>query len=87
MTFVKFPKIPRLTRECIITEKIDGTNASVWILDDRVDHLPEAIDPLANWEHLQMFAGSRSRFLNLVIKGGDNAGFARWVQETDANAE
>ena len=29
--FTPFPKMPRLSRECIITEKIDGTNASVYI--------------------------------------------------------
>ena len=29
LTFEEFPKIPRLKRECIITEKIDGTNAQV----------------------------------------------------------
>jgi len=29
--FKEFPKIPRLSRECIITEKIDGTNASIFI--------------------------------------------------------
>ncbi len=28
-TFVPFGKIPRLMRDCVITEKIDGTNASV----------------------------------------------------------
>lgn len=32
--FRPFPKMPRLSRECIITEKIDGTNASVFITDD-----------------------------------------------------
>jgi hypothetical protein len=32
--FEAFPKIPRLSRECIITEKIDGTNSQVFISDD-----------------------------------------------------
>lgn len=32
--FVPFQKIPRLRRDCIITEKIDGTNASVHITQD-----------------------------------------------------
>ena len=32
--FREFQKIPRLSRECIITEKIDGTNASVFITED-----------------------------------------------------
>lgn len=31
--FVPFPKMARLRRDCIITEKIDGTNASVLITD------------------------------------------------------
>lgn len=30
-TFQKFPKIPRLYRDIIITEKIDGTNAQIYI--------------------------------------------------------
>ena len=29
--FVKFDKIPRLNREIIITEKIDGTNAGIYV--------------------------------------------------------
>jgi hypothetical protein len=32
--FEEFPKIARLSRECVITEKIDGTNAQIWISDD-----------------------------------------------------
>ena len=31
MDFKKFPKISRLSRECIVTEKIDGTNAQIYI--------------------------------------------------------
>ena len=34
MEFVEFPKIPRVSRGCIITEKIDGNNACVWIGED-----------------------------------------------------
>ena len=32
--FEEFPKIPRLKRDIIITEKIDGTNAQVFIAED-----------------------------------------------------
>lgn len=32
--FAAFPKIPRLSRRCLITEKIDGTNASILINED-----------------------------------------------------
>jgi hypothetical protein len=34
MEFVEFPKIARLSRECVITEKIDGTNAQICITED-----------------------------------------------------
>lgn len=34
MEFVEFPKMPRLAREVIVTEKIDGTNACVGIAED-----------------------------------------------------
>lgn len=32
--FMEFPKITRLSRDCIITEKIDGTNAQVCITEN-----------------------------------------------------
>jgi hypothetical protein len=32
--FREFQKIPRLARECSVTEKLDGTNAQVHVLDD-----------------------------------------------------
>lgn len=32
--FISFPKIARLRRECVITEKIDGTNAQIYIGPD-----------------------------------------------------
>lgn len=32
--FQVFQKIPRLNRDCIITEKIDGTNAQIYITED-----------------------------------------------------
>lgn len=33
--FVSFPKMPRLHREIVITEKLDGTNAQVYLTFDR----------------------------------------------------
>lgn len=32
--FKEFPKMPRLSREIIVSEKIDGTNAQILITDD-----------------------------------------------------
>lgn len=37
--FPAMPKIPRLSRLCTITEKIDGTNASIYISDDSSEFL------------------------------------------------
>lgn len=34
LTFEPWPKIARLNRDCVITEKIDGTNAAVIVTDD-----------------------------------------------------
>jgi hypothetical protein len=31
--FQKFPKIPRLSRPCVVTEKIDGTNAQICLTE------------------------------------------------------
>ena len=44
MNFTEFQKIPRLSRECIITEKIDGTNGSIFI-EPVVNFLPVKIVP------------------------------------------
>lgn len=37
--FVGFPKIPRLSRDIIVTEKIDGTNAQIYISEDGTEFL------------------------------------------------
>lgn len=37
--FVEFPKISRWSRECVVTEKIDGTNASIFISEDLSEFL------------------------------------------------
>lgn len=38
LEFTPFPKMARLSRECIITEKIDGTNACIFITEDGEIH-------------------------------------------------
>lgn len=83
--FQPFPKIARLAREMIITEKLDGTNAQVYIRpapDDNADSHPFEIgvDIQVDCEGKShyMRAGSRSRWLDLTSKG-DNFGFAKWV--------
>lgn len=91
MEFTPFPKVPRLMRTISISEKIDGTNASIWIgpLDeDTFDgHLiaPAGMSTcIAIWDQdggpYGMRAASRKRWVT-PGKGRDNAGFASWVLE------
>ncbi len=83
--FNAFPKVPRLSRECIITEKLDGTNASIWI--ERVSGPENPFDiggeDCFMAQHDGFFyaiaAASRSRFL-VPEKSKDNFGFAGWVR-------
>lgn len=75
--FKEFPKMPRLTREMIITEKIDGTNASIFIQNRALEEgaiadFPEII--VFNNEYT-MRVGSRNRWITPL---NDNYGFASW---------
>lgn len=77
--FEPFRKIARLSRECIVTCKIDGTNAQVYITPETSD--PEML-PDIPWlgtgeNNIHIAAGSRNRWLSIE---NDNYGFAKWVQ-------
>ena len=78
-TFVPFPKMARLRRDILITEKIDGTNAQIVIVprgtyaDGNLFGKPVA-DCGASW----IYAGGRNRW---VTQEDDNFGFAGWVQD------
>jgi RNA ligase-like protein len=63
--FTPMPKIGRISRGCVITEKIDGTNASIYIGSAETD----------GNEGL-FLAGSRTRW---ITPSDDNYGFARWA--------
>ena len=78
--FVEFRKIPRLNREIIVTEKIDGTNAQVSIRHASEDDFEVGIDTYVEVNDIQAYmrAGSRNRWLN-QSSSGDNFGFAKWV--------
>lgn len=82
MEFQEFQKIARLKRECLVTEKIDGTNAQILILPasaavDMGKHLiAERAANEGEPEGFAMFAGSRTRY---ITPGDDNFGFAKWV--------
>lgn len=84
--FIPFQKIPRLKRGCIITEKIDGTNAQVVVRstaelrpdEDVPWHANVAVKDGQSW---MVSAGSRTRWIS---PNADNFGFASWVKQ---NAE
>jgi hypothetical protein len=78
--FEPFPQLTRFSHDWAVTEKIDGTNASVVIAPvtpDNADTVLDTLGPIGIW------ACSRSRLLG-TTKEADNYGFAKWVQR---NAE
>lgn len=85
MIFQPFPKLARLSRGCVITEKLDGTNAQIYIVDPNYQEgeLYEACmdtEPLDIINDLYIYAGSRTRTIT-PGKTTDNYGFAGWVQQ------
>lgn len=83
--FQAFPKIERLFRDTVITEKIDGTNAQIIIVpavdlsfveDAPAVYVGDCLEPGA----VTIFAGSRERWVT-PGKQSDNHGFAQWVFE------
>lgn len=79
LEFKPFPKMARLRRECIITEKIDGTNASIYI-GPAIYKDPNMVDEIYNSEGdaIGLWVGSRTRW---VTPKDDNFGFAKWVYD------
>lgn len=78
MEFAEFPKMARLSREIIITEKIDGTNAQLAIVELDGHPVEGAVYQSGG---LALYAGSRTRW---ITPEDDNFGFAKWAFE---NAE
>lgn len=80
--FNEFPKMARLSREMIITEKIDGTNASIFIQQAVLEEEPDtnilAIEEVDGIKYT-IRAGSRNKWI-VPGKTTDNAGFATWVK-------
>lgn len=82
MEFQGWPKTPRLYRDVVITEKIDGTNAAIIV----EPYLPECRDESASLVEVaagvfNVGAQSRNR---LITPEADNYGFATWVRDNAA---
>jgi hypothetical protein len=85
MEFTEFPKLARMFRKIIITEKIDGTNAQILIReiskDDVLDEYDIPVDSTTGLYAIR--AGSRTRWIR-PGKDNDNFGFAGWVSANAA---
>ena len=79
MEFNPFPKLHRLSRDIVVTEKLDGTNAQIFIEDETLVEDRSIITAVV--DGLALIAGSRNRW---ITPESDNFGFARWVRD---NAE
>jgi len=86
-TYIAFPKIARLRRDIIVTEKIDGTNGQIFIWDELginpdTDNLfgtpPDGVPWLCDENGIHLAAGSKSRWVTPL---NDNYGFASWAQQ------
>jgi len=83
--FKGFGKIARLNRDITITEKLDGTNAQIYIATTGLAGYDNGVadgQEVAKVGDLYVWAGSRSRWLQ--PGKGDNFGFGGWVHD---NAE
>ncbi|MGW6597890.1 RNA ligase family protein [Streptomyces sp. NPDC055036] len=77
ITFKAWPKTPRLFRDMILTEKIDGTNAAIQISEATSLDVPDkAIAVNVGGTVFVVAAQSRNR---IVTPENDNYRFARWV--------
>jgi hypothetical protein len=81
MEFEGFPKIPRLFRDIVITEKIDGTNGQIFIEDawseDQIEG-SRLVLPRYAYNMRRVWVGSRTRW---ITPEKDNHGFAKWVYD------
>lgn len=88
--FQPFPKLSRIMRGCVITEKLDGTNAQIYIVDPEALENEEYEDvsqtePVVVFSSgVRMYAGSRTRLIT-PGKTTDNYGFAGWVSDNAAD--
>lgn len=87
--FSAWPKTPRLFRDIVITEKLDGTNAAIHI--ERGIAVSEVVFQVAPLRPDEVYADgyvwrvtaqSRKR---LITPQADNFGFARWVRDNAAD--
>src|ERR1700740_1924838 len=93
--FQQYPKTPRLLRDIVITEKLDGTNAGIQIIKMP---LGSSINPVDTYRITEVIVSdiggvddtgyptheywvvAQSRN-RIILPESDNQGFAKWVKE------
>lgn len=69
--FVGFPKVPRLSRDMVLTEKLDGANVQIYISEEgTISHTIGKSYPF--------LCGNRHRW---ITPENDQHGFAKWAYE------
>lgn len=74
--FVPWGKTPRLFRDVVVTEKIDGTNAAVLVVEEEQPSPGSTTNLAVDGVRYTLYAQSRKR---LISPESDNYGFAKWV--------
>ena len=79
LSFIGWPKIPRLSRGIVITEKIDGTNAQI-IIDDKGEQIAAASRSrlITPEDDNYGFAGWVQKNKDELIKLGPGRHFGEW---------
>jgi hypothetical protein len=84
--FTPWPSIPRLFRDAIVTEKIDGTNAAIGFVpladiappNNNLTTVVFENEGTLEQRPIAVWAQSRKR---IITPADDNFGFARWVHD------
>lgn len=84
--FSDFAKMARFSRRAIVTEKIDGTNGQINIVNLNENPIPQSIiddkfPGVIRHEEFILIPGSRNGWLT---SKPDNYGFHKWVEENKA---
>ncbi len=78
MEFIPFPKIARLNRDIYVTEKIDGTNASITIREDGSWNAASRTRWITTEDDQFGFAKWCARNIDELMKLGPGSHFGEW---------
>lgn len=78
--FQAWPKIARLNRDIVVSEKLDGTNGAIQIVPGHVSESQHGwvAGVFSDSTFYKVAAQSRNR---IITTDNDNYGFAQWVQD------